>query len=445
MKSIWMKLALAFMAVSASGILISTILSIKEMDLHFFYYISDVHRKHQADLLAMLREEYQQGHEWNERTFLKLDTASQLLKLKITVYDQEKQLIRTFGNTTTAHTKLQDDMIPVLVRGTPIGYLGIEHDNTDSISLEEHFQTAHTNALQWTMLALLVIVCTISIFIAKWMSRPIVNMSRAALAVTKGDLSVRVPLPKGKDELYDLVQTFNNLVHNLQKQEELRKRLTSDIAHELRTPLNTLLAQTEGMIDGIWKATPEHLEAARSEVVRLIRIVSDLDQVIQAEAGALSISLDVINLNQVVENIADSMNPSFQQKGIRLTVRLDNDVWILGDKQRLAQVFSNLLTNALKHTPESGEVIISVVKKERKVEVKVIDNGAGISPEDLPYVFERFYRGDRSRNREKGGTGLGLTIVKGIVEAHQGEISIESEVGKGTTVTITLPASESFS
>ncbi len=445
MKSIWLKLALAFMAVSASGILISTILSIKEMDVHFFHYISDVNQKHQADLLAMLREEYQREEEWNERAFWKVEAAAQILGWKISVYDREKQLIRTFGNSATPDAKLMEDTIPVLVRGMPVGYLGIQHDDADSISLEEHFQIAHTNALQWTMLALLVIVCVISIFIAKWMSIPIAHLSQAALAVTKGDLSVRVPLPKAKDELYSLVQTFNNLVHNLQRQEELRKRLTSDIAHELRTPLNTLLAQTEGMLDGIWEATPEHLEATRSEVIRLIRIVSDLDQVMQAEAGELSISLDVLNLNQVVERMVDSMKPSFQQKGIQVTTRLDDNVWILGDKQRLAQVFSNLLTNSFKHTPQGGEVIISVEKKGRMVEVNVIDNGAGISPEDLPYVFERFYRGDRSRNREKGGSGLGLTIVKGIVEAHQGEISIASEVGRGTTVTITLPAAEGVS
>jgi two-component system sensor histidine kinase BaeS len=444
MKSIWMRLALAFMAVSASGILISTVLSIKEMDYHFSLYVSDVNQKHQQDLLAILAEEYQSGQGWNDRTLLKLDAASRVLGLRISLYDQEQRLLRTFGKTVTYVANSKENMIPIMEKGIAVGYLSIQYDNSNAMSLEEHFQIAHTNAMQWTMLALLFLVCIVSILIAKRLAKPIVDMSAAALAVTKGDLSVRVALPQGKDELSGLVQTFNDLVQNLQRQEELRKRLTSDIAHELRTPLNTLLAQTEGMLDGIWEATPEHLEATRSEVLRLIRIVSDLDQVIQAEAGAMTISHDMINLRKVAQSIVDSMTASFQKKGIQITGRLITDGWIQGDKQRLSQVFSNLITNSLKHTLPGGEVIVTVEKKGRIIEVKVSDNGIGISPEDLPFVFERFYRGDRSRNREKGGTGLGLTIVKGIVEAHQGNISIQSELGKGTTVTLRFPEAESI-
>lgn len=442
MKSIWMRLALALMAVSASGILISTILSIKEMDYHFSLYVSDVNQQHQQDLLDILHNEYQRGQGWNDRTLVKLESASRVLGVQISLFDNERTLIRTFGKTVSSAFSSKDDMIPIKDQEKTVGYIDIQYDNSNAMSLEEHFQIAHTNAMQWTMLALLLLVCIASIFIAKRIAKPIVNMSEAAQQVSKGDLSIRVALPKGKDELTVLVQAFNNLVQNLQRQEELRKRLTSDIAHELRTPLNTLLAQTEGMLDGIWEASPDHLEATRSEVLRLIRIVSDLDQVIQAEAGALKFSKEVTNLSQVVEGIVDSMTAAFQLHGIHLTSQLNTDGWILGDKQRMAQVVSNLITNSLKHSSQGGEVIVSVEKKGSCVEVKVKDNGAGISPEDLPFVFERFYRGDRSRSREKGGTGLGLTIVKGIVEAHQGNITIESGVGKGTIITLTFPAVE---
>ncbi|MGG0938635.1 ATP-binding protein [Brevibacillus centrosporus] len=442
MKSIWMRLALALMAVSASGILISTILSIKEMDYHFSLYVSDVNQQHQQDLLEILQNEYQRGQGWNDRTLVKLESASRVLGVQISLFDHERTLIRTFGKTVSSAFSSKDDMIPIKDNEKTVGYIDIQYDNSNAMSLEEHFQIAHTNAMQWTMLALLLLVCIASIFIAKRIAKPIVNMSEAAQQVSKGDLSIRVALPKGKDELTVLVQAFNNLVRNLQRQEELRKRLTSDIAHELRTPLNTLLAQTEGMLDGIWEASPDHLEATRSEVLRLIRIVSDLDQVIQAEAGALKFSKEVTNLSQVVEGIVDSMTAAFQLHGINLTSQLNTDGWIVGDKQRMAQVVSNLITNSLKHSSQGGEVIVSVEKKGSCVEVKVKDNGAGISPEDLPFVFERFYRGDRSRSREKGGTGLGLTIVKGIVEAHQGNITIESGIGKGTIITLTFPAVE---
>ncbi|MDH4619467.1 MULTISPECIES: ATP-binding protein [Brevibacillus] len=440
MRRIWMRLALTFMAVSASGILISTVLSIKEMDYHFSMYLNEVNQQHEQDLLDILENEYQTGLGWDDQTYLKLKAASSVLGLQFSLFDQEHRLIRTFGKAVNPEDTSSVNMIPIKERDHTIGYIGIQYDNSYAMSLEEHFRMAHTNAMQWTMLALLLLVCIASIFIAKRLAKPIVDMSDASRAVSRGDLSIRVDLPQGEDELSVLVHSFNNLVQSLQKQEELRKRLTSDIAHELRTPLNTLLAQTEGMLDGIWEATPEHLEATRSEVLRLIRIVSDLDQVIQVESGALNISQNEINLTNVVGGIVESMTAAFQLQGIQVKSYLKSTAWIMGDQQRIAQAISNLLTNALKHTPPGGEVNVTLEQKKRIVEVKVVDNGTGISPEDLPFVFERFYRGDRSRNREKGGTGLGLTIVKGIVEAHQGNVAITSEVGKGTIVTLTFPA-----
>lgn len=441
MKSIWIRLALIFMAVSASGILISTILSLKEMDYHFSLYLSDVNQKHKQDLVSLLQGEYKKEHGWGNGSMLKLEAASLLLGQQITLYDRDGQFIHTFGEMKSlAFLNVSEDMIPITDQGELLGYIGIRYDNAGVISLEEHFQIAHTNAMQWTMLALLLIVCLVSIFTAKRFAKPIVMMSNAAMDVSKGNLAVRVAVPRGKDELSSLVETFNQLIQSLQSQEDLRKRLTSDIAHELRTPLNTLLAQTEGMIDGIWEATPEHLEATRSEVLRLIWIVSDLDQVIQAEAGALSISRDAVDLSKVVASTIDAMNAVFQQKEISLTSSIHPASWIVGDEQRLAQVFSNLLTNSLKHTSKGGEVMVTVINKGGFIELNVTDNGRGISHKDLPFVFERFYRGDRSRNRESGGTGLGLTIVKGIVEAHKGEIQINSDEGKGTTVTVTFPA-----
>ena len=326
-----------------------------------------------------------------------------------------------------------------------VGYLGISTEEPSNITLEEHFQLAHTNAMQWTMIILLLLVCLVSILTARRVARPIVQMSEAALSVTKGNLAVRVSEPTGRDELSGLVNTFNNLVHNLQQQEELRKRLTADIAHELRTPLNTLLAQTEGMIDGVWKPTPEHLEATRSEVLRLIRIVSDLDLVIQAEAGAIRMSREDVDLSKLIETIVGSMKAIFQQQEISITTSLFPSAWVKGDEQRLAQVFSNLLTNSLKHTFPGGAVTISVEKQRGFIVAKVMDNGSGIPAQDLPHVFERFYRGDRSRHRVTGGSGLGLTIVKGIVEAHRGEIAITSEEGKGTTVIVKFPRSGELS
>lgn len=441
MKSIWMRLALVFMTVSASGILISTILSIKEMDYHFSMYVSDVNEKHQQDVITLLQEEYQQEQRWKESTFFKLESAARILGQPLTLYDRDKQVIRLFSDRdaqTANFSHEGENLVPIMFDKEVIGYIGIHYTDQGTVSLEEHFQMAHTNALRWTMLALLLIVCIVSIFTAKRFTKPIVKMSEAATKAAKGNLTVRVEHPQGKDELFTLVETFNHLVHSLQQQEDLRKRLTSDIAHELRTPLNTLLAQTEGMIDGVWEASPDHLEATRSEVLRLIRIVSDLDQVIQAESGSISMSFKEVDLGEIVANTVDAMRATFQQKGVDLHCRIDSSSPVMGDEQRLAQVFSNLLTNSIKHTDSGGKVLVEVKARDGWVEATVKDNGSGIRQEDLPFVFERFYRGDPSRNRGSGGTGLGLSIVKGIVEAHHGEVLISSRTGEGTTVAVRI-------
>jgi two-component system sensor histidine kinase BaeS len=443
MRKIWVKLALALMIVSASGILVSTLLSIKEMDYHFSFYQQDVSKKHSEEILSLVREEYQKENGWGNGVLSKLEALAKVLDLKITLYDNNHQILKMVGNHREGQAQLYSNAnsIPITLGNESIGYILILHNaDASDMSLEEHFQIAHTNAMQWTMLVLLLMVSIASIIIARRIVQPIVHMSKAAVSVANGNYSVRVPIPQDKNELSELVHTFNQLIASLQKQEDLRKRLTSDLAHELRTPLNTLLAQIEGMIDGVWEASPEHLESTRSEVLRLTRLVSDLDQVIQTEAGALHISKEILDVSEVAKEIVDSMKASFQRKNIQLTHMLEPLALVVGDKQRMAQVFSNLLTNSLKHTEPNGEVVVSVVKVNETVLITIKDNGMGIPEEDLPHVFERFYRGDRSRNRERGGSGLGLTIAKGIVEAHQGEIQMESELGRGTKVTIRLPS-----
>ncbi len=444
MRKIWVKLALVLMLVSASGILISTLLSIKEMDYHFSFYLEEISEKHNQEIVSIVRDSYQQSG-WDHSFYAKLEAVASVLELEIILYDKNHQLVKKVGanRTATINDYIDTKEIPVAMQNQNVGFVTIRHftDPSDT-SLEQHFQLAHTNAMEWTVVVLLVLVSGVSIILARRIVKPIVHMSHAAVTVTNGNLAVRVPMPQGEDELTELVQKFNQLVANLERQEELRKRLTSDIAHELRTPLNTLLAQTEGMIDGVWEATPEHLESTRSEVLRLIRLVNDLDQVIQTEAGGMHTSKELLNVSDVAKEVIDAMSASFQRKEITLTHQLQESAWVLGDKQRLAQVFSNILTNSLKHTQPDGQVFILVASEPSTVIVKIMDNGIGIPSEDLPHVFERFYRGDRSRNRERGGSGLGLTIVKGILEAHQGDIKIESEVGKGTTVVIRIPSED---
>lgn len=443
MRRIWIKFALILMLVSVSGILLSTIFSVKEMDYHFSVYLEEMSRKHSQEIMSLLAENYKKEGKWDEDTFAMLPQIAKVLDWELTLYDINRRFIGKFGerNKLNAEENTPNALLPIKVDNTTVGFLSIQHDDTTTTkNLEDHFQQAHTNAMQWTMLILTILVCVVSIIIARRIVRPITNMSKAAISASKGDLSVRVPTPQGKDELTDLVKTFNHLVITLQTQEDLRKRLTSDIAHELRTPLNTLLAQVEGMIDGIWEANNEHLESTRSVVLRLTGLVNDLDQVIQTEAGSVKISVNKVDVSKIADKVTSSMIASFHQKGINVICNLEQNAYIEGDEQRLSQVFTNLLSNSLKHSSQNGKVAVSVKRSNATIVVKVADDGIGIAEKDLPFVFERFYRGDRSRQRGTGGSGLGLTIVKGIVESHGGSIKIESEIGVGTSVTIVFPS-----
>ncbi|KZE55612.1 histidine kinase [Brevibacillus parabrevis] len=443
MKRIWLKLALAFMAVGVGAVLITTLLAVKEMDDHFLMYTDEVKSQQSEEIVQAALTAYRDSKGWDRQAFWQLEAISSVLGLHLVLYDPQGSRLGEWGQVAGAGADVDPATQSITLyddKQIVVGRISISHKDQNAYkALEGHFQWAHKNTAIWTTAFLLVLVVLLCIPLARSMVRPVEQVSAAAQQVAKGNLQVRVPTPEQKDEMASLVLAFNHLVASLNEQEELRKRLTSDIAHELRTPLNTLLAQTEGMIDGIWEASPKHLESTRAEVLRLIRLVNDLDQVIQVEAGALPIRREPVLLRAIVEEVSEAMHVAFARSAIHFQLEGGQDAWITGDRQRIAQVITNLLTNACKHTEPNGRIAVTIAKSADSVRLNLRDNGSGIAPVDLPHVFERFYRGDRSRARERGGAGLGLTIAKGIMEAHGGTITVESSLGAGTVFTLLFP------
>ncbi|MGC5325526.1 ATP-binding protein [Brevibacillus sp. SYSU BS000544] len=472
MQRLWMKLAMALMLVSGGGILLSTLLSVQEMDYHFGMYVTDMDEMYAEQLIKQLQAEYQQEQGWGPQADRLLKEVASVLGLKLSLLDKNYELIVTtepegkanqpkLPNTSTeehagaadhagqaghaGHSGNVDQqqserIFPIHMNGQLAGILLIEHtDRLAANAMEEHFQMAHTSALVWTMILLTTFVCVVSILLARRLVKPVIEMSKSAKLAATGDYSVQVTELKSEDELAELVTSFNQLVIALKSQEELRKRLTSDISHELRTPLNTLLAQVEGMIDGIWESNAVNLESMRLEVLRLSGLVQDLDLVLKAEAGEQQLIIESVRVHHLLEEVVHSMSASFQRQNVSLDFECNRDWHMEGDRTRLSQILMNLLANALKHTPEGGAVKITVMQVWDRLQIEVRDSGVGISPDDIPFVFERFYRGDRSRQRGTGGSGLGLTIVKRLVEAHHGTIHISSKQGQGTTVTMEFP------
>jgi two-component system sensor histidine kinase BaeS len=272
-------------------------------------------------------------------------------------------------------------------------------------------------------------------------------MKTAAAEFARGNLSLRIPA-NTKDELGDLAAAFNHMADDLQSAQILRRRMIADIAHELRTPLTVIQANLEGMIDGVIPADGEHLSILHEESLLLNRLIADLRLLSIAEAGELVLEEQPMDLSRFLPGLLDKFTPAALEKDIRLEYHQDSDLpEILIDPDRIVQVITNLIANALNYTPDNGAITLNAAANGTEVTISVCDNGSGIPAQDLPLVFERFYRVDQSRDRKSGGSGLGLAIAKQLVEAHGGRIKATSPTSSnsdhpGTCIFFSLPVSK---
>jgi two-component system OmpR family sensor kinase/two-component system sensor histidine kinase BaeS len=270
---------------------------------------------------------------------------------------------------------------------------------------------------------------------------PLADVMAAADAVADGDLEVRLR-EDTPGELGRLAQSFNRMTAELARTEQQRRNLTADVAHELRTPLHIIQGNLEGILDGVYEPDSEHISATLEETRLLARLVNDLQTLSLAEAGQLPLHKVKIAAADLLEDVAASFSGQATEQGIALQVEIDPSVQIpefSADPDRLDQVLSNLVANALRYTPQGGRIVLRARQLPEGVRLEVQDTGAGVAPEDLPYLFDRFWRGDRSRTRAGGaGSGLGLAIAKQLVQAHGGRIGVESRLGEGTTFRIDM-------
>jgi two-component system OmpR family sensor kinase/two-component system sensor histidine kinase BaeS len=271
--------------------------------------------------------------------------------------------------------------------------------------------------------------------------RPLRQVFKAIDSVAEGDLSVRVP-EDDSPQFGELIKRFNKMVAELERSDRQRRNLTADVAHELRTPLHIIQGNLEGMIDGVYEPSPQQINTTLDEVKLLNRLVHDLQTLSLAEAGQLPLHPTHFLLTDLIQDIIASFSSQAELQHIELKSSIMNpNVELNADYDRLNQVLSNLVSNALHHTPAGGIISIeaeTTSNVERGARIQVKDTGAGIASEDLPFVFDRFWRGDKSRS-ERTHSGLGLAITKQLVHAHGGTIDVQSDVGKGTTFTIELP------
>lgn len=279
----------------------------------------------------------------------------------------------------------------------------------------------------------------LGILMAARLSKPILNVINTTGKISNGKYEVRINKNSDIKEINELTSAINSLAESLQRHEMLRKRLTADIAHELRTPITTLQSHMEAMIDGIWEPSIERIKSCHEEILRLGHLVGDLKQLTDYESENISLNKSDFNVSSLVGNILMNFQGEFRNKDIKLETWLDEDIIISADKDKIGQVIVNIISNAIKYTNEGGLIKVTVRSSGNDAEIVIWDNGIGISKADLPYIFERFFRADKSRNRKTGGAGIGLAITKAIVEAHNGRIYALSEENKGTEFHVLLP------
>jgi two-component system sensor histidine kinase BaeS len=314
--------------------------------------------------------------------------------------------------------------------------------SSDGFSFDSDIRLyALSSELAETFVLVGTIAVILRVLLSRGLSAPIVALSKAAREIGSGNLQQRVPENNHSRELDDLARSFNRMAADLENAETLRQNMLADISHELRTPLAVLSGQLQAALDKVYALDEEKLANLYGQTQHLIRLVEDLRLLAQAEAHQLPLAIASVNLADLWRELAANFSLVAQEKGIRFRVdNMDRLPHLSADPGRLRQVFSNLLANAIHHTPPGGEIVVSSTVEGKQIVLTIRDTGEGIAPEQLPHLFDRFYRADTSRTRDTGGSGLGLAIVKALVEIHQGKVVAESAGhNKGSTFTVRLP------
>ena len=367
------------------------------------------------------------------------------------IYDDSQGMSRhgdsgvTATGTTAVPTGSESVVTASIVdsKGETVGTVRIWAFGSDALltSSDAKFRESSYSAIAAAAAIAVVLAVIIGYFVSRSLTKPIQCITRTASQIRNGDLTARTGV-RGTDEIGQLGETFDDMATSLEKDLKLEHRLTSDVAHELRTPLMAILATVEAMQDGVLPADDEHLETLASETRRLSRLVDAMLKLSRLENGTTELKVERTDVVYLVKSLVSSQHQLFHEKGLHLRFKDDTahgecqaDI----DPDLIREAVVNLMSNAMRYTDEDGWVVVSVGSDHSDAIISVRDTGIGIAKEDIPQTFSRFWRSDVSRERVSGGLGVGLSITKEIVDRHNGTISVDSELGKGTTFTIRVP------
>jgi len=467
MHSLRIKLLVGFVAVAVVAVGVVAVTAIKATDSAFAAYVRQGQVERVQSLQADLTDFYARNQSWaNVQQLLNISggmgrmmgpsmgmgrgfQGAAMMGQQTILADAQGTIIASVGaphNGPRLSSLEMTAALPITVDGRIVGYVLAQGPGLSTFSaLEEQFLATVNRGLLIASLIAGGLAIIVGLVVARHLSAPLVSMTQAAQAMAHGDLSQRVHVTSD-DEVGRLAEAFNAMATSLERAEQLRRNLVADVAHELRTPIAVLRADLEALQDGVYEPTAERLAALQEETDLLARLVADLHDLSLAEAGQLTLERRPIDLAQVCQQAVTGMSSQASSRGVSLTLG-DVDVGSVSvvDPDRIGQMLRNLISNAIRHTPAGGSITLDCRREGQSNVIAVRDTGQGIKPEDLPHVFERFYRGEKSRSRATGGAGLGLAIVKQLAEAHGGQVWVESTPGHGATFYVRLPGGEDAS
>lgn len=453
------KLSLSYISITLFLVFLMSLFTNVYMEKHFQDYVIRQQEQKNNEVVNLIRQQYRGGSNWDRAVIENVGINALENGMIVKVRDVGGNLI---WDATVHNNGLCTDMLSHMAKNMESRYPNFKGGYVeDRYTVDYNFQQvglveigyygpfffsdndlAFINSINKMLIGIgllsLVLALVFGAFMAKRLSMPISRVIKAAQMISKGYFGERIAEKSNTMEIGQLTSTFNNLAETLEKQEALRKRMSADVAHELRTPVATLQSHLEAMMDGIWEPDAQRLKSCHEEVLRIGRMVGDLEKLARYEGENLILNKESLDVSELVETILRNFESDFKHKGIELKFFGGEQV-IYADRDKISQIAVNLLSNALKYTLEGGKVEVHITGTDQTVEIIVEDNGQGISGEDLPHIFERFYRADKSRNRLTGGSGIGLTITRALVEAHGGKISVKSEMNIGTEFAVSLP------
>lgn len=449
MRSLSLKLALAFLIVSLTGVVLVAVFVGRITRHEFDRFVME---RYHYDILVEVTEYYAQNGSWdNFRDALRRrrgpggSAANGGVLPPISLIDTDGLVVfstipgDTVGQTSTSGDK--GDRLPVEVDGDVVGYLQFA-ERGDAWgargSPEAKFLAGVERAIRWSAAGAAMLALLLGVILAGTISRPVRELTEATKVLAGGNLGYQVPV-RTSDEIGELAHSFNQMSADLAHSNQLRRQMTADIAHDLRTPLSVILGYSEALADGKLPGGPETYEAIHRQAQQLNRLIEDLRTLSLADAGQLSLMRRPVEPRGLLEHTALAYLPAAEARGIALLVESADVPPILVDPGRMLQVLGNLVGNALRHTPDGGSIYLSAAQQGDQVLLRVRDTGSGIPAEELPHIFDRFYRGDKTRASD-GSSGLGLAIARSLIDTHGGRIMAENVTG-GAQFTITLPVS----